>query len=60
MFKCYKIKRGEVANFIDYLLALDLTEFEHRSEVLKALSDFRGGKGDFADYPELFNRVFQR
>ena len=50
MLKSYKIKREEVADFIDYLLALDLAEFEHRIEVMKALSDFRGGKGDFADY----------
>lgn len=46
----YKEKKAKIAEFIQYLLSLDLTNIEHRSEVAAALVDFKEGRGDFSDY----------
>ena len=46
----YKLPKEAVIEFVEYLLALEMTELEHRSEVSLALLDYKQGKGDFSDY----------
>jgi len=46
----YGMERAAVANVLDQLMHLDLFEIENRELALRAMEQYRGGAGDFADY----------
>ncbi len=46
----YRQDRDAIAGAVEALLASRLFELQHRDLVRRALAEFRGGPGDFADY----------
>lgn len=46
----YRYERSAIAGAIEKLLEVPLFEIESRDQVLQALTDYRAGPRDFADY----------
>lgn len=46
----YDIPRKQVADVLDQLLLTEHVSFEQKEEARSALTEYRAGKGDFADY----------
>lgn len=48
--KCYKILKPETINIIEYILKISQFSIENPQVIWQALSDYKKGPADFADY----------
>jgi predicted nucleic-acid-binding protein len=46
----YRLDRGQIAGVLERILGTGLLEVQDRSLVRRALTDYRRGRADFADY----------